>query len=644
MKQRGAITVFLSMSLLCVSALLCVMLESARTAGSRYYFQVAAGGALDTVFSRYHRRLWEDYRIFATEYGSQEELVRELEYCMDQYLAVSNWYPIRLEGVEITGLTGIADGEGEALAGEVLSYMKYGILDSLFIGPDQGEQYIKDITEGAKVHVLTGVYNDQEKEVRKLEQAVESLLKLIRELEKLGKEIEKALDADNASGFFRAAGKYRKTAAGYPEKMERYRRQADKLRKKQQESRKEIDQVRSELQENRGELFDRQWNPYDAYLEEDGTRRKELEQWQNEISRNLELLAETEELTERLLNDEESEEPSLEAAARLWRRRSKNSSLVQEGNSGDKEKRNLLDQVQKLAGGKLLEVVLPEGVSVSDKAFFTGNLPSKCMGTKGEGSSGMEARREEKEGSSPGKAVTERVIINEYCGQFFPNALSKEEQGIQYGLEYLLQGEGTDRENLEKTVAELLAVREGLNLIHILSDAQKRGEARALALVITGSTGLAPLAEIMACVIMGVWALGESIQDLRILMDGGNVPLRKQKGDWNLGLEAPLDMGKGQMPGTGEAGSAGRGFSYQEYLKLLLLKEKPQVKHMRMLDVMQLKISEKQPGFLIKDCAYGVDIRAKASGKHLFFALPFVENLVNGTDGYPLEAAAGKTY
>ena len=70
MKKSGEITVFLSMCLLCISALLCVMLESARTAGSRYYLQVAAGRALDTLFSRYHRRLRDEYRIFALEYGA----------------------------------------------------------------------------------------------------------------------------------------------------------------------------------------------------------------------------------------------------------------------------------------------------------------------------------------------------------------------------------------------------------------------------------------------------------------------------------------------------------------------------------------------------------------------------------------------
>ena len=56
--KRGEITVFLSMVLLCVAGLICVMLESARTAGARCYLQIAANSSMDSLFSQYHRQLW----------------------------------------------------------------------------------------------------------------------------------------------------------------------------------------------------------------------------------------------------------------------------------------------------------------------------------------------------------------------------------------------------------------------------------------------------------------------------------------------------------------------------------------------------------------------------------------------------------
>lgn len=50
---------------------------------------------------------------------------------------------------------------------------------------------------------------------------------------------------------------------------------------------------------------------------------------------------------------------------------------------------------------------------------------------------------------------------------------------------------------------------------------------------------------------MGVWAMGESIQDLRRLMAGKKVPLWKQKGDWTTSLDNILNMGRGQMMDAG---------------------------------------------------------------------------------------------
>lgn len=664
MKARGEITVFLSMCLLSVAALLCVMLESARTAGSKYYFQTAVNSGLDTLFSRYHRQLWDEYQILALEYGAPEELTASLENYVTEYLSVNNWYPVELESMEITGLTGIADDGGEHLADEVLKYMKYGAVSQFLIHPEEGEQFLKDMVEGAGAGSLTDTYRGQEKEVRKLEQAVEKLLENIGEQESLRNDVQSALDWDDGWGFYNAAREYRKKAEEYPKLLEKYEKQARTLGERQQESLAHIDRVKPDLQEDRGELFENQWNPYSTYIDQDGQRHQEFLNQKETTEENLGLLEETQEMVGWLLggsfarsdhrpvrvgepensgeeeepvyeeddsDDDEDEEPSLAPAAELWRDGYKTSGISTEYGSGDKEKRRLLDQVQSLVEAGLLGLVMPEGTEISNTVLSSGQFPSKTEGV-GQGS------------GERGNSVTDRVLINEYCGHFFSSALDDGEHEVKYELEYILQGEDRDRENLEKTVAELFAIREGLNLIHILSDSQKREEARALALVIVGGAGLAPLAEIGACLIMGIWAMGESVSDLRILMSGGKVPLWKGDGEWKMSLDGLLELGGNQSLAGDESFGFDRGFTYEGYLKLLLLKENPQEKHMRMLDLMQMNIGLEKQGFLIKDCAWYVDIRGKASGKHVFFALPFVKKLVGGEAGYSLEAAAEKAY
>lgn len=634
MKRSGVITVFLSMCFLCISALICVMVESARTAGSRYYFQVAVNGGLDTLFSRYHRRLWEEYRILALEYGSEDELTGDISSYINKYLEVHNWYPMELESVEVVELMGIGEAGGDYLAEEILSYMKYGAVSQLIIQPEEGEQFLKDVTEASGVGTLAGMYSGQEKEVRKLEQAVKNLAANIKKQEIYQKEIETALFSNDEGAFYEAAAKYRKAAKDYPKLMDRYKKQADALAERQKKSRREIDVIKPDLQEDREELLEKQWNPYDTYMEQDKERYRELLDQEKAAAENMELLETVEMLVEELLErdeedeeDDEEEEIRLEPAARVWSEQYENSKVNVDSGSGDKEKQNLIDRVQQMVQGSLAELVMPEGTVISQAAIPAGALPSAKPGT-----------------GKKGGSLPERVLIDEYCGHFFLNAVKEGQRGLQYETEYILQGKGTDRENLEKTVTELFAVREGMNLIHILSDSAKREQARTLALAITGSVGLVPLVDIAACLIMGVWAMGEAIQDLRILMSGGKVPLWKKGEDWHLNLEGLLDMGRGQRPDIKGQNEGQKGFSYEGYLKLLLLKENPGEKHMRMLDLMEINIRQTEPGFSVARCAYGVDIYGKACGKHVFFTLPFVENIISGEKGYPLEAIAEKAY
>ena len=76
---RGQITVFISMILMILFAFLCVLMESARTAGARWYLQMAVSSSMDSVFSQYHRELWDRYRLLFAEYETPEEI--EQDFC-----------------------------------------------------------------------------------------------------------------------------------------------------------------------------------------------------------------------------------------------------------------------------------------------------------------------------------------------------------------------------------------------------------------------------------------------------------------------------------------------------------------------------------------------------------------------------------
>lgn len=632
MKKPGEITVFLSLSLLCVFALLCVMVEGARTAGSRYYFQIAVNSSLDTLFSQYHRELWKKYRILGLQYESEPDIMQRLETCVEKYLSVENWYPMELEHVDTEGCVNLTDQGGDFFIQEVLDYMKYGIWDQLEIVPESGEQFLKDIKEASAAGDMTQVYDGQEKEVQRLEDSVEQILNCVQKQEMYAENIRQALSEDNSGQFYKEAKKFRKEAGKMEKLLERYEKRAELLKQALARGKHQMTDRQGEFQENRGQMFEEQMNPYAAYVEEDGRRRQELLHQQEISIRNLELLKETEELVDRLEEareyEEDEDEFSLGAAAYLWDNFQAADRKLKVG-KGDKEKQGFLDQIRSLAEGGLLQMVLPEGMEISKGSIKTNDLPSRFSNEKGEDK----------------RNLPEQVLINEYCGNYFLHALSTEKREMQYETEYLLYGNGTDRENLEQTITQLFLIRQGLNMIYLLSDSGKREEARALATVITGVTGLAPLVEIMACFILVVWAMGESIMDIRGLLSGERVPLWKGREDWSLSLDGLLAMGKERCcPDKQERNQEGRGFTYETYLKLLLLIEDAGEKQMRMMDVIQINIQREEPGFCLKRCAYKLSIRGKAYGKHVFFAIPTVEHFVRGEHGYPLEAAAEKAY
>ena len=364
MKKSGEITVFLSLCMLCVFALLCVMTESARTAGSRFYFQTAVNGALDTLFSHYHRDLWLTYRILGLHADSREELERILTEHIERSLSVDNWYPLELESLEFSGLEYLDGQGGDFLAEEILAYMKFGVWTQLDILPEQGEELWKDMEEAAGAGSMTAVYDGQEQNVQQLEQAARKLLECVSEQETCGKEIGAALEDDDVETFEDEAEDFRKAEDRMEDLLEDYEEEAQNLREALQESSRRLEQTKPRMQEGRGQLLEEQMDPYLRYLEAEEERYRQLLEQKDRGARNWELLAKTEEQVEELEAAAEEEEDgdgslSLDSAVTLWER-FESTKLELEEPEADEEKRGFLEQLRLLVQGSLLELVLPE--------------------------------------------------------------------------------------------------------------------------------------------------------------------------------------------------------------------------------------------------------------------------------------------
>ncbi len=62
-RVRGEITLFLSLILVVMISFLCTALQSARIAGSRYLFSLAAEASARSLLAVYDTSAWEQYRI-----------------------------------------------------------------------------------------------------------------------------------------------------------------------------------------------------------------------------------------------------------------------------------------------------------------------------------------------------------------------------------------------------------------------------------------------------------------------------------------------------------------------------------------------------------------------------------------------------
>lgn len=634
MCRKGEITVFLAMILFSVCALLCVIVESARTAGARCYLRMAVDSSADSLMAQYHRELWNKYRILGLEYDKTETLEKEFREFMRPYMEAGNWYPMKADQIRITDMTGLTQGDGRYFEQEILDYMKYGLLDMDWDELDEagaGELLVA-WKEGNSVNRVSELYSAHSREAVRVEKALEiinSTLLAQRERWEQGKD---CLEQPDGGRFISQANKMIRELERIPGQVKSYEKRADELYVKLANSRERFLEETSDLSGDVRAALEEEISQYESYAAQDGQRRREVEALTN-LSRDRiqwigDVINMAEEVMEYISNWEpEDEDDELDEAA-LWQPVRASWSqygmllLGVEFGVRDKEKEGFLEQVGNMAGKGMLELVLPEGTVVSGTDLRLSGTPSVQRKTDG---GGLKEKDRDGDSQSTGfltgaMTLIQRLIIGEYDIRFFKGFKKEMQKGEFYELEYIIHGKKKDKDNLSGVAARLVAFREGLNLIHILSDSEKRQEARSLALTIVGGTGILPLVSVVAFFIMAVWALGEALLDVRCLLEGKKVPVFKTVSDWKLDMAGLLEMGRSGSLIDGEGGGDGSGIDYEGYLRILIFGGYDTDLVYRMMDVMQIVTARKQPGFSLENCVCTVNAEALVSGKHVFFS------------------------
>lgn len=628
MGKSGQITVFFSLTLLCICSLMCGLLESARTAGARWYLKLAADSAMDSVFSRYHREVWDKYRLFLLECEDDHEIGDAWLDFMKPYMENSSWYTMDVEKADTIQFFRITDHGGEYLKQEILDYMKYGIFENI---PDQSgaEALLKNLKEADAVKKLSGSFCSHTREAVQLEKTLEDINESLKQQMDCWQRAKERIEAFDGPGFRKESEKLEREMDHLPSLVKAYGKRADELKKGLKETNTGMNAVQEDLGQEVLQVIKEDTACYESYINQDGRRRKEIEALPEKMIQIKQIIESAKERSyevEEIIAewDEEDEDDEGPDESVLWNSvreiwdKAELPGLSYSNGVKDPEQQKLLEQVEGFVQKRLLELVLPEGSEISKGILDVTDFPSASYA----------------EGQGQTAGLIDRIMFEEYCSRFLTSFISDEDKEVKYELEYLTAGKNTDEENLKQTVADVLTVREGMNLIHILSDSQKREEARALAGIITGASGLVPLTGIVAFFIMTIWALGEAVVDVKMLLEGKKAAFLKTRDTWNLTLENLLKLGGS---GTCEGGKEDNGgVDYTGYLKLILFTDKAEWQYYRLMDVIQINIRRDQEGFCMEHCAYQAEIQGTAKSKHMFFG---------GIDpSYQLEVRTEKAY
>ena len=202
-----------------------------------------------------------------------------------------------------------------------------------------------------------------------------------------------------------------------------------------------------------------------------------------------------------------------------------------------------------------------------------------------------------------------------------------EDRLLDYETEYILCGGKSDKDNLCEVITKLSHIREGANLLYLITDSQKKNECFTLAVQILGYTGNMVLIKAAQYLIMTLWAYAESIVELRGLYSGESISIIKNAGDWETDINGLINLGRenissGSVQWLKNAGKNRKGtvqpddketdeilsLDYAGYLRILLLMQNGTTRNARVMSAMELvMVALGHNDFRMKDYIYEAD-------------------------------------
>ena len=206
----------------------------------------------------------------------------------------------------------------------------------------------------------------------------------------------------------------------------------------------------------------------------------------------------------------------------------------------------------------------------------------------------------------------ERILLfDEYVLGKFSCATDpyRAENSLDYGIEYILYGQNSDRKNLKKVINDLILMRQGFNMTYIFTNPKMMEEVSTFVASMGGGSNIV-IGGIAELTLISLWAYGESVVDVRDMLHKKKVPLYKDESSWKLSLEGLVSGNFDTDDETDEAKEAlEHGFDYRDYLRILLYMEDYGQKNIATVNLIEMCMkASHDKTFSMSDMVVGSDI------------------------------------
>lgn len=694
MRKKASVTIYFSLILMILLAVMITTVESARLAGIHIRCQSAAALGLESLFADYAAPLFEKYALLFLEssYGTGEKEAYLNQYrdyvsynadCNYHDYTGHDFYRSKLGEVTTETVIYATDKEGKALEEQICETVigdipinlledvlgrlelsnQCELLTKFFNGISRMSDKVNKVDKAVqkiyeKVEELKEFQKDLEERIEELRDLIERLDSAREEYEDADTEEEEEEAWDSVQYYKRQIASLRKAILDQQEKMQKTAKiaveQEDIYKEKTQEVSEKLTELRKELLEGKEEevrieiteAIEKQTADIRRFSGGEGDIYQ-IEAAENPLRDCKKIVTQTMGLIKSAGSDESQLLAALEEqSTNLNRCGMSQVKILFDNHYQGKSEVGIFQTIKGLLDQGMVGFVM-KGKEISPANLKKEELPSIEYGKeKGIWDFFRELLRADHLAEELFAIGKETLLTDEYVLQYFNNVTNIKEDTeewkhvLAYEAEYVLCGEFSDRKNLEKTIQEMVLLRTGMNLIYLLSDTESSSQAQVIAMGIVGFTGMMGLVRVTQLLLLAAWAYGEALVDVRNLVNGGKVAFLKTKSNWKTKLSELKNLGNLGDSATNDTG----GLSYREYMHVLMIKEDQSQKLYRIMDLLQGNMRNNGwEGFRMDRCIYALQIKTDFFAQPLFLNISPFSNL-GEIGGYSIQTIYGDTY